>query len=156
MINIIDILQTAVAKLNTIIQNKLPISTFKSIFCNTYTCTVVTTAGSHWTVNSATADLVGHMMRITCKATRSANTGAGDITNQVVATLNINHGGKVKNLFSSSTRNYDGMPASFSLSVSNPDENHSQVKIQLNATHDALKNAYILENLPISIDISKY
>lgn len=156
MVNITKVIQEMFSAVGKLINRKLNVSTFKSIFCNTYTCTVTSTAKSNWTIDSASALMVGHMLRIACRATRSASTGAGDISNETVATLKINHDGKMKGLYSISTRNYDGVPASYQLSVTTIDANNVQIEIILTATHAAMKNVYIMDNIPMPINIDKY
>lgn len=156
MVNITEVLKTAIMKITSLYQSKLTMHRFRGIFCVTYDCTVTSTPGSKYTVSSASAILIGHMMRIALRATRSESTGTGDITNETVATLRINHEGKIKSAYIISTRNYDGVPASYQTSITKVDDNNIDLVINLCAAHSAMKNVYILDNIPISIDVSKY
>ena len=74
------------------------------------------------------------MVYIHVRSKRSKATGAGNIANQEIISFDINHGGKLKGLYSVSTGNMDGAIATLHMSVSN-NGNVSTVTIKLAATH---------------------
>ena len=157
MVNIVAVLKTLINKLTSLNSTKLSKDTFIQIFSSELDFTRAVTAGSNkWDINSAKVIWVGHMLRVSLRATRTTATGAGNISNETVAKIRINHGGIIKNIFTTTTRNYDGTLASYQTGITKIDDNNFDLSIKLCATHSALKEAYIMDNIPISIDISKF
>lgn len=157
MVNIIAVLKTLINKLTLLNSAKLSKSIFIQIFCNNLDFTREVTAGSNkWDINSAKVIWVGHMLRVNLRATRTTATAAGDISNETVAKIRINHGGIIKDVFTTTTRNYDGTLASYQTGITKIDDNTVDLSIKLCATHSALKEVYIIDNIPVSIDISKF
>ena len=67
---------------------------------NDYECTVEScVGGAQYSDVSVNAYLVGNNLRIFLNATRSSATGAGNIGNEVVCSVRLNHAGKVKTLY---------------------------------------------------------
>lgn len=160
MTNIIDLISTAVTKFAAVKNLLLTKERFANIFSTTYTwktsdSTLTATAASNYTVSDAEINLVGHMIRVKLRATRSSNTSAGNVTNEEVATLTWNHGGRIKGLYNISSRNYDGTLATFQTSCSTSG-NTSTVTVKLCATHAATKEIYFWDNLPAVINVSMY
>ena len=118
-------------------------------------CTV--TVGANYTNVTATAHLVGGNLRIGISAERNAAVNVGNVTNETVATLLINHGGKLNNLyrvsFNSST---EGGVATFDAQAAAVDDNTYRVTINLCATTTAATgwNAYFA--MPCSIKTKAY
>lgn len=60
-----------------------------------YELSATATAGTGYTIDSVSAYLTGNTLRMYIKATRSPNATAGDMTNEKVATVKVNHSGKI-------------------------------------------------------------
>lgn len=160
MYNIVDIISTAVTKFVAVKDLLLTKERFANIFSTTYTwetsdSTLTASAGSNYTVSSAEINLVGHMMRVKLKATRSSNWSAGNVTNEDVATLTWDHGGRIKGIYNISSRNYDGTLATFQ-TTNTTSGSTSTVTVKLCATHAAGKGVYFWDNLPVVINVSMY
>lgn len=118
-------------------------------------CTV--SPGANYTGVTATAHLVGGNLRIGISAERNAAVNVGNVTNETVCTLLINHGGKLNNLyrvsFNSST---EGGAATFDAQAAKVDDNVYRVTINLCATTTAATgwNAYFA--MPCSIVTKAY
>jgi hypothetical protein len=157
MVNIVAVLKTLINKLTSLNSTRLSKGTFIQIFSQEVDFTGAVTAGSNkWNINSAKIIWVGHMLRVSLRATRTTATAAGDISNETVVKIRINHGGIIKNVFTTTTRNYDGTLASYQTGITKIDDNTVDLSIKLCATHSALKEVYIMDNVPVSIDISKF
>ena len=65
----------------------------------TYTPECDVTPGTNYTSATVTAHLTGCNLRIGVSATRNASLAAGNFTNETVCTVDINHGGKLANLY---------------------------------------------------------
>ena len=123
----------------------------------TYRLDCDVTAGANYSAVTATADLIGNNLRIGITATRSSAVSVGNVTNETVATLLIDHGGKLNNLyrvsFNSST---EGGAATFDAQASKVDDNTVKVTINLCATTTAATgwNAYFA--MPCTITTKAY
>ena len=122
MVNVIDVIKTAINKVISLNSSKLTKDKFKEIFCTIRSLPVTSTAGSKWTINSSGAYLCGTQLRFNFSATRSSATGAGNITNETVGTFTIKHDGKIKSLYNITSRS-TGVIATVGLSASTIDDN---------------------------------
>ena len=156
MVNIIDVIKTAMNKVISLSSTKLTKDKFKKIFCTTYNLTVTPTPASGYTINGHNAYLVGTHLRFYFSAERSSATGAGNVNNEYIGTFVINHGGKLKNLHGIATRDYHGVMATVMLETSDLTSTTVTIKPKLCATHAAKSSFHISDILPASIDVSKY
>lgn len=124
---------------------------------NIYTLETTVTAGSGYSDCEATANLVGNNLRIYLKATRSSNTGTGDIVNETVMTVKVTHGGKIKNLYATGFANSaTGAPATFFADTSKTDDNNYTLSIKLCGASVA-DNAWSAHfSLPCTLNLSAY
>lgn len=76
-------------------------SKLTKIFGTAYNLSCTTTAGSNYTVNSASCYLIGNLLRVYFYVTRSSS-ASGNITNEDVLTFKVNTGGKIGAIFNSS------------------------------------------------------
>lgn len=154
-INIKDVLIRLSNKIQSLLNTYfLYWNTLELIFSNSYNLSLTNiNNGTDWKYSELYVQLVGHVVHIHVRSKRSSATKAGDIVNQEVISFDINHGGKLKGLFSTSTGNMDGSIATLHMSVSNSG-NVSTVTIKLAATHQALTNVYIDDCIPAEIDLS--
>lgn len=154
-INIKDVLVRLSNKAQSLLNTYfLRWNTLELIFSNAYNLSLTNISnGTNWTYSDLQANLVGHMVYIHVRSKRSKATGAGDIANQEIISFDINHGGKLKGLYSVSTGNMDGAIATLHMSVSN-NGNVSTVTIKLAATHQAMSNIYIDDCIPAEINLS--
>ena len=154
-INIKDVLIRLSNKVQSLLNTYfLRWNTLELIFSNAYDLSLTNISnGTNWTYSDLYAYLVGHMVYIHVRSKRSKATGTGDIANQKVISFDINHGGKLKGLYSVSTGNMDGAIVTLQMSVSNSGD-VSTVTINLAATHQATSNIYIDDCIPAEINLS--
>ena len=104
----------------------------------TYELDCDVTLGANYTSGTATAHLVGSNLRIGMSASRNEAVNVGNITNETVMTIVVNHGGKLSNLyrvsFNSST---EGGAATFDAQASKVDDENVKITINLCATTTA-------------------
>lgn len=118
-------------------------------------CTV--TPGANYTSATCAATLVGNSLRLGITAKRSSPANAGNVTNETVMTVNVNHGGKLANLyrvdFNSGT---DGGLAAFDVQASKIDDENVKLTIALcsTATSGDSWNAYFV--MPCTIVTKAY
>lgn len=155
MVNIIDVIKTAINKVISLNSSKLTKDKFKAIFCTVRDLPISARAASKWTITSSGAYLCGTQLRFNFSAKRSSKTGAGNITNEDIGTFTIIHDGKLKNLYDISTRS-NGVIATIHLNISITDSNTITVTPRLCATHAALTAISVMDIMPASIDVSKY
>ena len=155
MVNVIDIIKTAINKVISLNSSKLTKDKFKEIFCTVRDLPISARAASKWTITSSGAYLCGTQLRFNFSAKRSSKTGAGNITNENIGTFTIIHDGRLKNLYGISTRS-TGVIATVDLNTSIIDSNTIEVTPRLNATHAALTVVSVVDIMPASIDVSKY
>ena len=140
--------------------NKLSVDTFKELYCTRHDITSSTTItkGSKWTIEEYTVYMVGNVLQVYFNAERSANTTAGNITNETVLTFTINHGGKVTTGLSVGElcRSSSGQLSGLYYRYSNVDENTLQVKVVLASTHVALTAVRGLALLPMDLNVAAY
>lgn len=155
MVNIIDVIKTAINKVISLNSSKLTKDKFKAIFCTVRDLPISARAASKWTITSSGAYLCGTQLRFNFSAKRSSATSAGNITNEDIGTFTIIHDGRLKNLYDISTRS-DGVIATIHLNTSIIDSNTIAVTPRLSATHAALTAISVMDIMPASIDVSKY
>ncbi|MGM9964931.1 MAG: hypothetical protein ACI4W0_05705 [Bacilli bacterium] len=155
MVNIIDIIKTAINKVISLNSTKLTKDKFKEIFCTVRDLPISARAASKWTINSSGAYLCGTQLRFNFSATRSSKTDAGNITNEDIGTFTIIHDGRLKNLYGITSRSI-GVIATVELGVAIVDSNTITVTPRLSATHAALTSISVMDIMPASIDVSKY
>ena len=123
----------------------------------TYTLECDVTTGANYTEATAAATLVGTTLRMGITMKRSAAASVGNITNETVMTIYLNHGGKIANLyrvdFNSGT---DGGLAAFDVQITNVDDNTAKLTVTLCATTTAADswNAYF--TMPCTIRTKAY
>ena len=123
----------------------------------TYELEAEVTPGANYSNVTATAHLIGGNLRIGISAERNAAVNVGNVTNETVCTLLMNHGGKINNLyrvsFNSST---EGGAATFDAQAAKVDDNTVRVTINLCATTTEATgwNAYFA--MPCSIVTKAY
>ena len=123
-----------------------------------YNLPVTVTAGANYSEVGASAYLVGNCLRMYMKATRNSNASVGDITNEEVMTIKVNHGGKIKSSFTMGfTSASTGAVATFyhDAGTKNDDNNMTFViRLCATATAENYWNAYWA--IPVTIDFSKF
>lgn len=156
----IDNLQISVDKTNTNITtltNKI-----KNMLCTTHSMTVTTTTATNWSITVDTtpsAVLVGTNLRCYFAATRSSEQSAGNITNQDVITFKVNHGGKIKNAYSTAfTGATSGGLASFFVIFDNTKTTDTTLvfTVRLNALAQAMKSTNAYFALPVRLNYDKF
>lgn len=157
MTNIKTILKEILNKILLLNSTKLTRSAFQKVFCTTYDLPVTYTAGSGWTVSSAGALLIGTELRIYILAKRSSSWGTGDITNETVATLKIDHGGKIASALDCEAYGMATGPAvTCALQNTANDGIYQTVTVQLTATHSAAAQFDAYGIMPCGLNVRGY
>ena len=115
------------------------------------------TKGTNYTSVTGYAQLVGNSVRCNIFATRSSNTGTGNIGNEAVCSFTIQHGGKIKNFDSVSfVTGAAGGGGFFQMEETANSGTTVTFKVTLAAAASAFKtfNAYFI--VPVTLDFSKF
>lgn len=122
-----------------------------------YQLDTTVTKGTNYTSVTGYAQLVGNSVRCNILATRSSNTGTGNIGNETVCSFTIRHGGKIKNLDSVSfVTGASGGAGFFQMEGTANSGTTATFKVTLAAAASTLKtfNAYFV--IPVTLDFSKF
>jgi hypothetical protein len=123
----------------------------------TYTPECSVTPGANYSSATVTAHLTGCNLRIGLSATRSASLAAGNFDNETVCTVDIDHGGKLANLYRVSfNTSTSGGVATLDCQASNVNDNVVRITINLCAAAHNLTsfNAYFA--MPCTIVTKAY
>ena len=124
----------------------------------TATGNMTVTAGPNYTsIVNANAILVGNQIRLMLTANRSSAVN-GDIANEKVATITINHGEKIAAFFNTSFGNggAGGVASFYTTSATMPTANTLQFDIMLAAATPSSSQFSIIATLPIAINPEYY
>lgn len=117
--------------------------------------TAIQTTG--WTINSSTAYLVGNILRLYGKLTRST-APSGNISNEYPMIFTINHGGKIKSIYNMCFAN--GKYGNFSswYTGNSTDGDTSTVTIRFSGTRSGNtgKEFSFYVHLPVELDTEYY
>lgn len=122
-----------------------------------YQLDTVVTKGEKYKSVTGYAQLVGNSVRCNIFATRSSNTGTGNIGNEAVCSFTIQHGGKIKNFDSVSfVTGASGGGGFFQMEETANSGTTVTFKVTLAAAASALNtfNAYFI--VPVTLDFSKF
>lgn len=121
----------------------------------TYSLDTDTTAGSGWSVDGASAALVGNNLRVYFAATRNTAI-SGNPTNEKVCTLKIDTEGKIRGALNVGFSSASTGPATTFTTTSSMNSNILTIDITLAATSGNLTqtNAYFV--MPVTINTSQY
>lgn len=122
-----------------------------------YQLDTTVTKGTNYTSVTGYAQLVGNSVRCNILATRSSNTGTGNIGNETVCSFTIRHGGKIKNLDSVSfVTGASGGGGFFQMEGTANSGTTATFKVTLAAAASTLNtfNAYFV--IPVTLDFSKF
>lgn len=115
------------------------------------------TLGDNYSSGSATAFLIGNNLRMYMTATRNSNSSTGDILNETVMTIKVNHNGKVKSMygtgFASATT---GAPATLNAATSRADENNYNIVVRLCGVAIADNGWSGYWSVPCSLNLDAY
>lgn len=123
----------------------------------TYTPECDVTPGDNYSSVTVSAHLTGCNLRIGVSATRSAALAAGNFTNETVCTVDIDHGGKLENLYRVSfNTSTSGGVATLDCQASKVNDNVVRITINLCAAAQSLTefNAYFA--MPCTIITKAY
>ena len=122
-----------------------------------YQLDTTVTKGTNYTSVTGYAQLVGNSVRCNILATRSSNTGTGNIGNETVCSFTIRHGGKIKNFDSVSfVTGASGGGGFFQMEGTANSGTTATFKVTLAAAASTLNtfNAYFV--IPVTLDFSKF
>lgn len=130
----------------------------------TYTIPCTVTAGTGYSSCSASAYLIGNCLRFSFGATRDTNAGTGNITNETVMTVTIEHGGKIDNLYRvSAGTDIEGAAAAFSVQAARAkksdgtaDDTKHVITVILASTTTNLKTFTSYCVMPANIQLVKF
>lgn len=123
----------------------------------TYTPECTVTPGENYSSATVTAHLTGCNLRIGVSATRNASLAAGNFSNETVCTVDIDHGGKLANLYRVSfNTSTSGGVATLDCQATKVSDNVVRITINLCAAAQALTdfNAYFA--MPCTIVTKAY
>lgn len=146
-----------VAKENCYV-NGLNILGLAKAITTAYTLDTSGTAGSNYSsVEVGESVLIGNQLRCYFNATRSTSTGAGNINNETVVRMTINHGGKIKTAYVNSFGNGStGNVASFVIANATNNDTTLSFDVSLAAT-GALGNTFATYFiLPVTLNLDAY
>lgn len=119
--------------------------------------TTGTTGGTNWTVSSFTAQLIGNQVRCAYSWTRSSATGAGNITNEEVASVKLKHSGKIKAAYGSGfSSGSTGSVATYTTANAENDGTYLTFNVNIAATASALTSSSGTFTLPVVLNLDKY
>ena len=105
------------------------------LMSSTITLPVTVTPGSGYSNCSASATIVGGMLRMYMTATRSTNANAGDISNETVMTINVEHNGKLSSIAGMSFVNGStGATANFQATTAKVNDNVTAITVSICGT----------------------
>ena len=122
-----------------------------------YQLDTTVTKGTNYTSVTGYAQLMGNSVRCNILATRSSNTGTGNIGNETVCSFTIQHGGKIKNFDSVSfVTGASGGGGFFQMEETANSGTTATFKVTLAAAASTLNtfNAYFV--IPVTLDFSKF
>ena len=123
----------------------------------TYNFDVTTFEGDNYTVNSASASLVGNTLRCNFSVTRSAATGSGNVANEKVLTMSIAHGGKIQGMLNTSFGNgASGHTASFYTTNVSQTLETLDFDVMLGAVGGASTEFSTFFQVPVTINLEYY
>ena len=126
------------------------------IFGAAYSLEITATKGTNYSSVEATAYIIGNSLRCSITATRTSAVN-GDIVNEIVATLKINHGGKIKGCFNASFGNgATGGVASFCTTETTRDDTFVTTKVQLTAAGANLTTMSAFFVMPITLNLEAF
>ena len=101
----------------------------------TYSLSCSTTLGANYSTATAYASLVGNCLRLNINATRKSAVNTGNITNETVMTIRVNHNGKIDNLYNTSfNTGTTGGVATFITTNEKIDDNNFDITVTMTAS----------------------
>lgn len=129
----------------------------RNIFGTAYSLATTVTAGENYSSVSGDADLLGTNLRCYLNATRSTASNAGNVTNEVVGTFKINHGGKIKSAYTNAfSSGGTGPVATFVIANQVCDDTYLTFSVSIAATADAVTQTTTNFIVPVLIDVDAY
>lgn len=124
--------------------------------CHPTTFSPTVTAGANYSSASSTLTLVGNCLRLNINAERKTATNAGDITNEVVATITFNNQGKIETVYRVDFPNgITGALAALDAQTTT-EGNTTTITVRLCATGTALSNINAYTCMPTDIKLSAF
>lgn len=118
---------------------------------------VTVTPGENYSKFEFAASLIGNNLHCYYSATRLANTGTGDIANEIVGNLKVLHGGKIKLLKHMSVTNGNvGAPTIFQTQNIVDDGNEVSFDFALCSTAAASKSFSGYFTMPVVVNLKNY
>lgn len=137
-------------------QSVITTNILKNIFQSTSLTTKVT-KGNNYSKVSGSCILTGNVMRVYCSATRSSAPSVGNITNEVVASFEVTHNGKISSAISMSGGIYgSGGVNSFYVNNISVNNNTITFDVSLSATTLGATDFDTCILVPVSINFEAY
>ncbi len=127
------------------------------MFGVSYELTPIITCGPNYSSVKGSLYLVGNNLRLYFNATRASESGAGNITNEVVCTFTANHGGKIRGIYTVGfPSDGTGPLASFDIVNQSTTTDTITFSVELNATHSALSTTSAYASVPVLLNPDAY
>lgn len=119
--------------------------------------TTVSTLGTNYSTASCSMTLRGNCLYCRVYGSRSAASGTGDITDELIAKFTFNHGGKITGMdYVSAVTGSSGPTAAFSMINPTVSGNTASFEIYLANSAAAGRNFLAAFVIPVSIDLTKF
>lgn len=129
----------------------------RALVSNEYPLEVTVTPGANYSDFTLAASLVGNNLHCYYSATRLANTGTGDVANEIVGNVKVLHGGKIKLLKHMSVTNGNvGAPTIFQTQNIVDDGNEVSFDFALCSTAAATKSFSGYFTMPVVVNLKNY
>lgn len=144
------------------VYNLLDLAKVANIVSKEYQLTTTFTKGANYSTASANAALIGNNLRIYYNVTRSSSftttLDAADIPNEIMVTLTINHGGKIKTAYNTSFVNGNvGNAAIFQTEVTDNGDTTTTIDLKLCAITSKAGTSFSgFFSMPVVLNLEAY
>jgi hypothetical protein len=128
------------------------------MFCTTHVLDFTIEPGEGYTsTGTPSVHLIGNRLRMHIYCTRDTATGTGNINNDVIASVTINHGGKIQSCYKASALTYyTGGVASYVTSVAELTDTTLTVNVLVTATSAPLTSLRTMPLMTCDLNPSAY
>jgi hypothetical protein len=123
-----------------------------------YTPTISIQTGTNYTNATINAALVGNNLRFYYYVDAVTSAGAGNATNELIATVTVNHGGRIKDFYSVSfiSGATGGVAAFYTSNITKIDANRFSFDIMVAATANGFTASSGYFTCPVTLNLSAY
>lgn len=142
----------------TVEDQQIPLMGLVNAFSKPYACSTTFTPAANYSNVEGNVTIFGNNANCYIRATRTAASGTGNIANEIIATVTVNHGGRIIDFYNCSFGNgINGSLASFYMTnMQYPSDTEIRFDIGLAAAGTELTSISTGFCFPVSLDITKY